>query len=393
MAEAWTPRRRVEVALNHQEPDRVPTDLNILEIPYVRLREHLGLPIEEGLKPNRFGEVRPAVDVLDMLGIDLTFVKLRGPANWVVPDPLPDGSILDEWGVGRKSIDLPVGGFLLEVSHSPFKDKSPNEINLDTYPWPDPHDPGRTAGLEEEAADLFNNTDLAIMGRFGGTILEMASFMRGYDAWLMDLVLHPEFAVDLMNRITDIQIALDEEGIRAAGKYLSIFKVSGEDLGMQDRPLFSPKVWQNILRPILKRRWQAARTALDKYDASHVKIMLHTDGAIRDFIPDLIEDGIDIIDPVQIQCKGMEPEGLKQDFGDAMCFHGAMDTQHVLPFGTPDDVRAETIRCIQTLGQQGGLILAPGHNVQNDVSPENLAALYLTVLDEGQYPLSRGNNV
>jgi uroporphyrinogen decarboxylase len=384
----WTSRRRVEAATNHEEPDRVPTDLNILEIPYVLLREYLGLSQEKDLRPNRFGEVRPALDVLEALGIDLTFVKLRGPANWSEPEPLPDGAVLDEWGVGRKLVTLPGGGFLLEVSYSPLMDKEPDEIDLDAYPWPDPNDPGRVNGLAEEAERLYINTDLAIMGRFGGTVLEMASFMRGYDQWLMDLVLYPDFAIDLMNRITDIQIALDEAGIRAAGRYLSIFKLSGEDLGMQDRPLFSPKVWQNILRPILKRRWQAAREVLDRYDAAHVKLMLHSDGAIRNFIPDLIEDGVDIINPVQIQCKGMEPEGLKHDFGDALCFHGVMDIQRVLPFGSPEEVRAETIYCMKTLGSQGGLILAPGHNVQNDVSPENLAALYQTVNDHGHYPLS-----
>ncbi|MCB9450128.1 MAG: uroporphyrinogen decarboxylase [Anaerolineaceae bacterium] len=384
----WTSRRRVEAALNHQEPDRVPTDLTIVEIPYVRLRQYLGLPKEKDLRPNRFGEVRPAPDVLEALGIDLTFVTLRGPSHWTAPEPLPDGSVLDEWGVGRKPVPLPVGGFLLEVSYSPLRDKSPDEIDLDAYPWPDPHDPGRIKGLAEEAERLYNDTDLAIMGRFGGTILEMASFMRGYEQWLMDLIRYPDFAIDLMNRITDIQIALDEAGIRAAGKYLSIFKVSGEDLGMQDRPLFSPKVWQHILRPILRRRWQAAREALDRYGASHVKILLHSDGAIREFIPDLIADGIDLIDPVQIQCKGMEPDGLKQDFGDVLGFHGAMNTQQVLPFGSPEEVKAEALRCMKTLGPQGGLILAPGHNVQNDVSPENLVALYQAVKDYGQYPLS-----
>ena len=365
----------------------MPMDMTITEIPYVRLREYLGLPPEEDLKANRFGEVQPGLDLLEALGIDMTFVKLRGPANWSPPPPLGDGTAFDEWGVGRKRVDLPGGSYLLEVTHSPFEGADPSEIDLDAHAWPDPHDPGRIAGLEEDARRLYEETDLALMGRFGGTIMEMAFFLRGYEQWLMDLVLYPDFARDLMNRIADIQIALDEAGIRAAGRYLSIFKVSGEDLGMQDRPLFSQEVWQNILRPILRRRWQAARAALDRYDASHVRLMLHSDGAIRDFLPDVIEDGIESIDPVQVQCAGMEMAGLKRDFGADLTFHGAIDTQQILPFGTPAEVRAEVVRCVQALGPGGGFILAPVHNVQPDVPPENLAAMCEAVKAHGVYPL------
>jgi uroporphyrinogen decarboxylase len=199
--------------------------------------------------------------------------------------------------------------------------------------------------------------------------------------------MHPEFASRLMNRIADIQIALDEIGIRAAGRYLTIFKLSGEDLGMQDRPMFSPQMWQEILRPILRRRWQAARRALDQHGASHVKLMLHSDGAIRPFIPDLIEDGIEILDPVQIQCPGMEPDKLKRDFGAQLTFHGAIESQHVLPFGTVADVEAEVIRCLHSLGPGGGFIMAPVHNVQPDVPPENLVALFQAARKYGRYPL------
>jgi uroporphyrinogen decarboxylase len=387
MAGEWTSRRRVGATLAHQEPDRVPMDMTITEIPYVRLREYLGLPPEDDLRANRFGEVQPGLDVLEALGIDMTFVKLRGPANWSPPPPLGDGTVFDEWGVGRKRVDLPGGSYLLEVTHSPFEEAEPSEIDLDAYSWPDPHDPGRIAGLEEDARQLYEETDLALMGRFGGTIMEMAFFLRGYEQWLMDLVLYPDFARDLMNRIADIQIALDEAGIRAAGRYLSIFKVSGEDLGMQNRPLFSQDVWQNILRPILKRRWQAARAALDRYGASHVKLMLHSDGAIRDFLPDVIEDGIESIDPVQVQCAGMDMVGLKRDFGTDLTFHGAIDTQQILPFATPDEVRTEVVRCLQALGPGGGFILAPVHNVQPDVPPENLVAMCDAVKAHGVYPL------
>ncbi|GAB4472194.1 MAG: uroporphyrinogen decarboxylase family protein [Anaerolineae bacterium] len=371
----------------HQEPDRVPLDMTITSIPYVRLREHLGLPPEENLKADRFGEVIPGIDLLEALGIDIIPLKLRPPDHSTAPPPAADGTVFDEWGVGRQRIDLPRGGFLLEVTHSPLKGLDPHEIDLDAYPWPDPHDPGRVRGLEAEARNLYEHTGLALMGRFGGTIMEMAAFIRGYEDWMMDLVMYPQFAIDLMNHIADVQIALDEAGIRAAGRFLSIFKLSGEDLGMQDRPLFSQKVWQEVLRPVLSRRWKAARAALDRHDARHVKLLLHSDGAIRSFIPDLIADGVDALDPIQVHCAGMELAGLKRDFGEYLTFHGAIDTQQVLNFGTPGTVEAEVKRVLRDLGPGGGLIVAPVHNVQPDVPPENIAAMCRAVHEYGRYPL------
>lgn len=385
MGHTWTSRRRVETALAHQEPDRVPLDMNITLIPYVRLREYLGLPAESAAA-DRFFEVRPSPDVLDALGIDVTFVRMRGAKGWSAPPPLPDGSTLDEWGIGRKRIDLPNGSALLEVTHCPLQDVPAEEIDLDAYPWPDPHAPGRTAGLAEEARALYENTDLAIMGRFGGPVLEMATYLRGFEQFLMDLVLRPDFARDMLEHIADIQIAMDDAAIDAAGPYLSIYKASGDDLGMQDRPLFSQKVWCNVLLPVFARRWRANRAALNRVE-SKAKIMFHTDGSVRSFIPDFINNEIDLLDPVQPLCKGMELEDLKRDFGDRLAFHGAIDTQHLMPFGTPAEVEAETLRCIHALGKGGGYICGPSHFIQSDVPPENIAALCRTVQEKGRYPL------
>lgn len=384
MSEVWTSRKRVEVALIHEEPDRVPLDFCITLNAYKNLREYLGLPVEENIKADRFFEVRPSLDVLELLGVDMTFVKLRGPSNWTPTPPLRDGSVLDIWGIGRKLIQLPDGSYLNEISHWPMKGMDPADIDLETYPWPDPHAPGLVDGLEEEARSLYEETDLALMGRFGGPIMEIGTYLRGFDQWLMDLVLYPDFTRKMLNIITDIQIALDEAGIKVAGKYLSVFKVSGEDLGMQDRTLFSTKVWKELIFPILARRWRAAREALDKY-APHVKLMLHSDGAIRPFISDIIEAGIEVLDPVQGLCAGMELEGLKRDFGDKITFHGSVDTQRVLPFGSPGEVSLETRRSIDALGPGGGLILGPSHFIQPDVPPENVVAMFQTSREYGKY--------
>lgn len=384
MTSLWTSRGRVEVALRHEEPDCVPTDLAITLDAYINLRKYLGLPPEKNIPADSFFEVRASLDVLNALGIDITFVRLRKPMGWNPKHRLPEGIVLDEWGVGRQLVQLPNGSWLNEIAYSPLASLAPTEIDLDAYPWPDPLVPGRTIGLEEEARQLYDETDLAIMGRFGGPVLEIASYLRGYQQWLMDLVLYPEFACELLNKIADIQISLDEQGIRAAGKYLTILKVSGEDLGMQDRPLFSVKTWREVLYPVLKRRWLAARDALDRY-APHVPIMLHSDGAVRPFIPDFIEAGIQVLDPIQGRCEGMELSGLKQDFGDRLTFHGAVDTQQLLPFGNELDIETEVIRCIETLGVGGGLILSPSHFVQSDVPPENIWSMYKAAKRFGKY--------
>ena len=384
MGDGWTSRKRVEAAINFEEPDRVPIDMTITTKPYIGLRQALGMPPEEDLKASSFTEVTPHPAVLEALGVDLTFVKLRKPLNWQAPASLPDGSILDEWGVGRKRIFISEEVFLNEVSFSPLADATIED--LDTYPWPDPHDPGRTDNLEEDARAIFEGTDLALMGRFGGTVLEQAAYLRGWEQWLMDMAINLDFARKLLDIIADIQIILDRRGIEAAGKYLSIFKLSGEDFGMQDRPLFSMNTWEVLVRPVLERRWRAARAACDEF-APHVKLMLHSDGAIRPFIPDIIACGIDILDPIQPHCDGMELYGLKRDFGDHLTFHGAIDTQKVLPFGTPDEVKADTLRCIDALGRGGGYIVAPVHNVQADVPPENLIAMCEAVQEHGRYPL------
>ena len=385
MSDSWTSRIRIEAALNHQEADRVPLDLSITLNAYINLRDYLGLPVEENVQADRFFEVQPSHDLLEALGVDVTYVRLGKSRNWSPPSPLEDGTVLDAWGVGRKLVKLPGGSYLNEVSYCPLEGLEPTEIDLDSYPWPDPHDPGFTDGLEEEARRLYEETDLALMGRFGGPVMELGTYLRGFEGWLMDLILFPDFSKEMLNRIADIQIALDEAGIKAAGKYLSIFKLSGEDLGTQTSTLFSYQVWQDLIYPILARRWKAARKALDKYGGTHVKLMLHSDGAFRPFIQDIIDAGVDVLDPIQRVCPGMELEGLKRDFGDQLVFHGSVDTQYYLPRGTVEEVEQETRNCIDALGKDGGLILGPSHFIQPDVPPENAAAMYRTALEYGKY--------
>jgi len=258
--------------------------------------------------------------------------------------------------------------------------------DLKTYPWPVADLPGRGEGAEVSARRLYEDTDLALMGRFGGPIIEMGVYLLGFEKWMLRTASDREFIEAYLDKVTDVQMAFDRVGLEATARYLSILKVSGEDLGMQTGPLYSPKMFRELFLPRMKRRWQAAREYLDSVNPG-VKIMLHSDGAIRAFIPDLIEAGIQILDPVQPLAAGMDSFEIKRDFGQQLAFHGGIDIQFALPFGTREEVEAEVRTRIQALAPGGGFILAPAHNVQADTSPENVVAMCQAAQRFGQYPL------
>ncbi len=379
----WTSRERVIATLEHREPDRVPLDMNPVLDFYVKLKTYLGLEIEEEIKANSLMEVIPHPQVLAALGVDIISVKLGSPKG---RQPRREGDLIfDEWGVGRRRIYQPGGGSYLETVYHPLAEAT--LADLEKYPWPVPDAPGRGEGAEAEAKQLYEDTDLALMGRFGGTLLEMAFHLMGFEKWLMCTLTDPEFAGVLLDKITDIQMALDRIGLEATAKYLHIYKISGDDLGMQTGPLYSPETFRTLFLPRFRRRWQAARAYLDEINPS-VKLMFHSDGGIRPFIPDLIDIGLQVLDPVQPLAAGMDAAALKRDFGDRLTFHGGVDEQHVLPFGTEEEVVAEVRRCLRAFGPGGGYILAPAHYVQADVPPANLTTMCWAAQQYGRYPLN-----
>ncbi len=381
---SMTSRERVVAALEHREPDRVPIAINAVKDCYLNLKSYLGLDTSEAVKPNVYMEVILHPKVLTALGADLTSVKLGSPKGF---RPANRGDlIVDEWGIGRRLVFQPGGGSLLEVAYHPLADCEDID-DLAKYAWPDPSAPGRGEGAAAEAKRLAEDTDLALVGRFGGPIVETALYLMGYERWLMCCVTEPGLAGALLDKITEIQIALDRIGLEATGQYLQIFKVSGEDLGMQTGPLYSPKIFRRLLLPRLRRRWQAARECLDRINPS-VRLMLHSCGGIRPFIADLIQAGIQVLDPVQPRAAGMDSHELKQEFGERLTFHGGIDEQHVLPFGSAQEVASEVRLRIQAFGRGGGYILAPSHTLQADTPPGNIVAMCQAAREYGQYPIS-----
>ena len=381
-----TSRERVLRTLNHQEPDRVPFNLNLTADIYHSLRKTLGLPTEQGKGMDLGTAVFSSLDLVEAMQVDICYIKLRAPTNRGSPRN-DNGLIFDEWGVGYQKVMRP-GGFYFEMVSHPLGNATLKDIQ--DYPWPDPYDLGRTDGLWEQVEFIRRETDKAIMAKFTTPIWEQAWYLRGLEQWMIDLVVNPEIANAILDKVCQVAMGLAEVGLNAVGDQVDILRLSGDDLGTQVRPMISPHMYEIFIKPRFERLWRFAKGKLLQKNPAG-KLMLHSCGNVRLFIPSWIEMGLDVLDPIQPRAVGMEPEGLKRDFGKQLVFHGGIDIQHTLPFGTPDEVRAEVQRYIQILGPGGGYIVAPAHNVQNDVPAANLVAMRDAVVNEGVYPIKQSN--
>lgn len=379
-----TSRQRVLLAINHQQPDRVPFDLALTADIYDGLRRYLKLAPDTDRSLGYWTEVTPKLDLLDAMQVDFYTSGLNKPASSKTPQR-NDGLYYDEWGIGRQRVERPGGGYYFEMVHHPLAHASLQDI-LD-YPWPDPFDPGRVNGLRERILRVHSETDKAIVMKFSNSIWEMSWWLRGLQQWMIDLTENPIIVDAILERVTQIAISLSRVGIEAVGDLVDILRLSGEDLGTQLNPMISPRMYQQIVRPYFARFWSTAKNELLKKNPAG-KTMLHSCGSVRAFIPDWIDLGLDILDPIQPRARGMEPDGLKRDFGSQLAFHGGIDIQQTLPFGTRLEVMQEVRRYIQALAPGGGYIVAPAHNVQGDVPPENLVALRDAVLEYGWYPIT-----
>jgi uroporphyrinogen decarboxylase len=378
-----TSRERVIAALAHREPDRVPFDCNFVYEGYLRLKEYLGLETEKEVYPSSpWLAVGNPIELLRELNIDLCYIGLGKAKNSPVFEYGMD-TYTDEWGVKFRKVEHATG-LNYEICEQVLANGTVDD--LEDYPWPDPYNPELTEGLEEKARNLYGNTDFALIGKFSNSIFEQAFYMRGFEQMLMDVSLNPDFVDALMGKLVDIALARLDVGLQACGKYIQCVRFAGDDMGQQNGPLMSPKMFRRVIKPQFARYYKEARTMIDQYNPK-IKIMAHTDGDVYPIIPDYIEMGLDVLNPVQPYVAEMEHDKLKAEFGDRLSFHAAIDIQKVMPFGTPEEVKAEAIKTMQALGCGGGYILAPTHYIQADVPAENIIALRDAVLEHGHYPL------
>jgi uroporphyrinogen decarboxylase len=378
-----TSRQRVLRTINHQEPDRVPFNLNLTVDIYHRLRNHLGLAEEAEKSMGVWTDVSPSLDLVEAMQVDFCYIGLKTPSNKKITIG-KDGLLYDEWGIGRKKVVRQDGSFYYEMVKHPLAGATLKDI--EEYSWPDPSDPERIEGLRDKVLNLQKDTDKAIMAKFSNSIWEQSWWLYGLQDWFEKLVTEPEIPCAIMEKVCQVAMGTMAAGLEAAGDLVDIVRLSGEDLGTQKAPMISPRMFAKYVQPYFARLWSLAKAKL-REKQSPAKLALHSCGNVRPFILTWIEMGLDILDPIQPKAQGMEPEGLKKDFGDRLVFHGGIDIQEVLPFGSPEDVMREVRRYIQALGPGGGYIVAPAHNVQSDVPPENLVAIRDAIGEYGYYPL------
>lgn len=377
-------RERVLAAVNHQEPDRVPVDM-VLTIDVYRDMKRL-LKMEHLPDTPRMGhwtDVQMPLEMIQALDLDMYYISPHS-AKSVHSKQFDDGSFVDEWGCYWKKTMIDGGHFYFELQNPPLANATIED--LDDYEWPDPYAPERYEGLKEEMEMVRQKSDLAILAKFAGAVFEVATYMRGHERWYRDLINNQAFAHALLDKICQIQKKIDHVCIEQVGEYIDILRLSGEDLGTQETPLISPRTFRKVVRPHLEELWTSAKKDLLQKNPKG-KVMLHSCGSVKAFIPDLIECGIDILDPVQPAAKNMNRYDLKAEFGDKIAFHGNIDIQSVLPFGTKEEIEYEVRDAIKALAPGGGFLLSPAHNVQSDVNAENLVHMIECAHRYGVYPI------
>ncbi|MCL5098840.1 MAG: hypothetical protein M1608_15170 [Candidatus Omnitrophica bacterium] len=384
----WTSRLRVETALNHREPDRIPYDLGgsiltgIHEKAYRRLRRYLGLPELEVQIEDPIQQLALVhEDIKRQLGVDVYGVNpgsARGP-NLSIWNEGGYDKLRDEWGI--EWWKPREGGFYFDMRAHPLAHIDRVE-DLAHFKFPDPLDPARFVGMAERADELMNRRQLAyILGRNAPGIFEIALWMRGFENFYCDLLTNQSLAEALLDIVCEIKMKYWAEALARVGK--NVMMVSeADDLAAQNRLLVAPEIYRKLIKP----RHQRLFGFIKNQAATKVRIFYHSCGAVASILPDLIESGVDILNPVQVSAKGMDTRELKRQFGSAITFYGGgVDTQRVLPHGTPAQVRDEVRRRIEDLAPGGGFIFNIVHNIQADVPPENIMAMWETVQEYGAY--------
>jgi uroporphyrinogen decarboxylase len=383
-----TSRERVLAAIHHNEPDRVPLVLGVSNAtglkmkPYQDLKKLLGIEAEDRYLYDwpELGTANPDEKTLERLGSDVRGVWDLEPQSIMARNRKrePHSPYIDSWGGGQKEISP---GVWFPGVHPMAEANSLEEI--EQYAWPDMLDPTRVKHVSARAEQLAQENRYAILATPWLLFpFERAFAMQGMDRFLGNMIRFPDFAQTLLKRIAELCKDLMDVFLGELGENVDIIKI-GDDLGMQTGLLISPDMYRQMLKPIhadfisfIKARTKA-------------KVFFHTDGDIFDLIEDLVEIGVDILNPIQTSAGRMaDLSALKKRYGKEIVFCGAIDTHRVLPHGTPDEVRQEVQRVIRHLGPGGGYMVAAVHTIMDDVPAENILAMTDAIEEFGKYPLN-----
>jgi uroporphyrinogen decarboxylase len=404
-------RERVLAALDHREPDRVPIDFGghrssgIAAIAYAKLKKALGITAGDIYvydMVQQLAIVEP--EVLDALEIDVVELGrgfMLDGSDWK-PWVLPDGTACkvpsfinaerrgDDWYlVSDDGVDLAIqkeGMLYFEQIHWPWLERNIDEQDFSDLeeafqytmwtgiPTPGGHIPFTEEGLRElgdGARRLRESTDRAIMGLFGGNLFEVPQFLYRIDNYLTHMGLHPDGCRRLSQALCDLYMPRLEKWLGAVGPYIDVV-LFGDDLGGQNGPLISPDMYRRYYKPWHSTLWRRAKEL-----APHVNVHLHSCGGIEPLLEDLIDAGLESANPIQITSAGMDARHLKRAYGDRLTFWGGgCDTRHVLPHGSPDEIRSHVREQIDILSPGGGFVFQQVHNILSDVPPENIIAMF-----------------
>lgn len=384
--ETMTPRERMRRALGHEAPDRVPIDLGgnqtgIHKVAYRALIDHLGIRDEVRIMDSVQQLAQPCAALLERFRVDTRYVAAGAAGDWKggIVQRRRDGrlwhDLTDEFGVTWSMPDD--APFYMDISRHPLAGATVDDVRA--CPFPKGDDPGRFAGLRERALAIRNDTPYAVVSGISGVVYEICWYMRGLEQWLCDTVEQPEFCAALLDRTLRFWTDWFRAFLDEVGDVVDVIMI-GDDLAGQGGPLFNPAFYRSVVKPRHK--------ALVQYIRSRTKarIWYHTCGSCVDYIPDLLDNGIDILNPVQISADRMGPADLKARFGRRMTFWGgSIDAQHVLPTASPEKVRDDVRRHLEVWMPGGGYVFNNVHNIQAGVPAENIVALYDAAYEFGWY--------
>ncbi len=381
-----TPRQRVQTALQHIEPDRVPVDFLATTEIWHKVVQHLELT-DKTVDENSFFD--PAWEaVLQYFAIDCRLLSYdqfcTPPASVMQPGArvewwevltrstpnrmwrqfCPDGTVYDIWGRPLQIVDHTSGQYEGDKGWALQDVVSLEDVKQ--YRWPEP-DWWDFSPLPAVIKQLDAEQESHLRFRIG-SVFETAWQLRGMEDFLMDLVRAPELAIYIMERLTEILLENTRRVLEIAHDRLDMIYFY-DDVATQNSLMVSPKMWHNHIKPLHAQ-------LIDMAKSYNVPVMYHCDGAIYPLISELIELGVDLLNPIQPDAKNMEPERLKTEFGDKLSFHGGIDIIETLPRGTPEDVIREVKDRVQLLGKGGGYVLASSHHIQPDTPLENVLAMY-----------------
>jgi uroporphyrinogen decarboxylase len=396
--ETMTPRQRLLKTLNHQIPDRVPIDLGgfqtgIHKKAYIELLDYLGIEDDVTILDPVQQLAKPCEELLERFHVDIRYICAHGPDSFKggIEQNMRQGKLWhdlkDEFGVvwsmpqgealDRIRPDFVGQQLYMDISHHPLTDATIKDIA--DYPFPDGGDPTRFTGVREEAQKLRRETPYAISTGIGGVVYEICWYMRGLERWFIDMIENPAFCEALLDQTLKFWLDYFDGFMAEVGDLIDVVMI-GDDLAGQSGPLFSPDFYRKVVKPRQKKLVQHIKSL------TKAKIWYHTCGSCFEYIPELIDNGIDILNPVQIGLPNMEPQKLKDMFGSRITFWGGgIDAQHVLPFAKPDQIRDHVRKNLEIFKPGGGYVFNNVHNIQVGVPPENIVALYAAAYDFGFY--------